>query len=139
MSNFALIGAAGFIAPKHMRAIKEVGGDLLAAVDPSDSVGVLDSFFPQARFFVEFERFDRHVDKLRRQLRGIEFMSICSPNYLHGAHARFALRSNADAICEKPLVLNPWNLDGLRQLEEATGRRINNILQLRLHPVVSRL
>jgi UDP-N-acetyl-2-amino-2-deoxyglucuronate dehydrogenase len=133
---FALIGAAGFVAVRHLRAIKEVGGDLKAALDPADSVGVLDSYFPEARFFVEFERFDRHIDKLRRQGEPVDYVSICSPNYLHDAHVRFALRSGADAICEKPLVLNPWNIDGLAEIAKSTGHRINTILQLRLHPAI---
>lgn len=137
--DFALIGAAGYVAPRHLRAIKEVGGDLKAALDPADSVGVLDSYFPEARFFVEFERFDRHIDKLRHRGEQIDYVSICSPNYLHDAHVRFALRSGADAICEKPLVLNPWNLDGLAEIEESTGRRVNTILQLRLHPAITAL
>src|SRR5262249_33474761 len=109
---FALIGAAGYIAPRHMRAIRDVNGQLKAALDPADSVGVLDSYFPEARFFVEFERFDRYVDMLRRRGASIQYVSVCSPNYLHDAHARFALRSDAEAICENPLVLNPWNIDG---------------------------
>lgn len=133
---FALVGAAGYIAPRHMRAIKDVAGEIKAAYDPADSVGVIDSYFPDARFFVEFERFDRHIDKLRRRGDPIHYVSICSPNYLHDAHVRFALRSDADAICEKPLVLNPWNIDGLAEIEESTGRRINTILQLRLHPAI---
>jgi len=119
-----------------MRAIKELGGDLAAALDPADSVGILDSYFPEARFFTEFERFDRHLDKLRRQGNPVEYVSICSPNYLHDAHVRFALRSGAEAICEKPLVLNPWNIDGLAEIAESTGRRVNTILQLRLHPAI---
>ena len=134
--SFALIGAAGYIAPRHMRAIKAVGGDLKVAFDPNDSVGILDSFFPQARFFTEFERFDRHVDKLRRSATRIDYMSICSPNYLHDAHIRFALRSGADAICEKPLVLHPEQIDDLKTVEADTGRRIHTILQLRLHPAI---
>lgn len=136
---FAIVGAAGYIATRHMRAIRDVGGVLHAALDPNDSVGVIDSFFPDAHFFTEFERFDRHVDLLRRRGQPIEMFSICSPNYLHDAHCRFALRSDADVICEKPLVLNPWNLDGLAEMEQATGRRIFNILQLRLHPSVRKL
>ena len=128
MKTFALIGTAGYIAPRHMRAIKEVGGDLRVALDPNDSVGVIDSYFPDARFFVEFERFDRHLDKLRRSNEGIDYVSICSPNYLHDAHVRFALRSDADAICEKPLVLNPWNLDGLTEMAGETGRSVHTIL-----------
>ncbi len=134
--SFALVGAAGYIAPRHLRAIKDVGGSLLAAVDPSDSVGIIDSYFPEARFFTEFERFDRFVDLTRRQGRRIDYVSICSPNYLHDAHVRFALRAHADAICEKPLVLNPWNIDGLREMEADTGQRIHTILQLRLHPAI---
>ncbi len=134
--DFALIGAAGYVAPRHLRAIKEVGGNLKAALDPADSVGVLDSYFPDAHFFVEFERFDRHIDKLRRRGERIDYVSICSPNYLHDAHVRFALRSGADAICEKPLVINSGNIDGLAEFEEVTGRRVNTILQLRLHPAI---
>lgn len=134
--NFALIGAAGYIAPRHMKAIKDTGNQLIAALDISDSVGIIDSYFPDTRFFTEFERFDRHIDKLRRKSpqAAVEYVSICSPNYLHDAHVRFAFRSGADAICEKPLVLSPWNLDGLQEIEEATGRKVFNILQLRLHP-----
>ncbi|MCB9554628.1 MAG: Gfo/Idh/MocA family oxidoreductase [Deltaproteobacteria bacterium] len=139
--NFALIGAAGYIAPRHMRAIAESGHQLVAALDPSDSVGVIDDYFPQARFFTEFERFDRHVYKLR--LRGapeqIDYVSICSPNYLHDAHIRFALRSGANAICEKPLVLNPWNIDPLAEMERSLGWRVFTILQLRLHPAMQAL
>ena len=136
MKKFALIGAAGFIAPRHLRAIKSTGNQLVAALDPSDSVGIIDSFFPESAFFTEFERFDRHIDKLRRSGDGgeVDYVSICSPNYLHDSHIRFALRSNADAICEKPLVVNPWNIDGLFEAEEVSGKRVNTILQLRLHP-----
>jgi len=136
MKNFALIGTAGYIAPRHLKAIKETGNNLLCAVDPHDSVGILDQYFPNANFFTEFERFDRHVDKLRRNQSSIDFVSICSPNYLHDAHIRWALRSGADAICEKPMVLNPWNVDILEQFERETGRRIWNVLQLRLHAAV---
>jgi UDP-N-acetyl-2-amino-2-deoxyglucuronate dehydrogenase len=139
MSAFALIGAAGYIAPRHMAAIRAIGSDLKVAFDPNDSVGVIDSYFPDASFFVEFERFDRHVDMLRRRGEKIDYVSICSPNYLHDAHCRFALRSDADAICEKPLVLNPWNIDGLAEIEAETGRRISTILQLRLHPAIQAL
>lgn len=141
MQNFALIGAAGYIAPRHMQAIKATGNNLVAAYDPNDSVGIIDSHFPDAHFFTEFERFDRHVDKLRRMNHGnrIDFVSICSPNYLHDAHMRFALRAGADAICEKPLVLNPWNIDGLQEIERDTGRRVNTILQLRVHPAIMAL
>jgi UDP-N-acetyl-2-amino-2-deoxyglucuronate dehydrogenase len=123
MQSFALMGAGGYIAPRHMQAIKAVGGDLKVIFDPNDSVGVIDSFFPEASFFVEFERFDRHVDKLRRRGERLDYMSICSPNYLHDAHVRFALRSEADAICEKPLVLNPWNIDGLAEMEGRPAAR----------------
>jgi UDP-N-acetyl-2-amino-2-deoxyglucuronate dehydrogenase len=139
MTSFALIGAAGYIAPRHMKAMKAIGGDLKVAFDPSDSVGIIDSYFPDASFFVEFERFDRHIDKMRRRGHKIDYISVCSPNYLHDAHCRFALRSGADAICEKPLVLNPWNIDGLAELEKETGRKIATILQLRLHPVIQAL
>lgn len=139
MPSFALIGAAGYVAPRHMQAIKAVGGDLKVAFDPNDSVGIIDSYFPDASFFVEFERFDRHVDKLRRRGEKIDYVSICSPNYLHDAHCRFALRSNADAICEKPLVLNPWNIDGLAEMEIETGRKVCTVLQLRLHPTIREL
>lgn len=134
--DFALIGAAGYIAPRHMQAIKETGNMLVAALDKNDSVGIIDSYFPEADFFTEFERFDRHIDLLRRQGKGVDYVSIASPNYLHDSHIRFALRSGADAICEKPLVLNPWNIDALKVIEEETGRRVYNILQLRLHPSI---
>ena len=136
MKNFALIGAAGFIANRHFRAIKETGNRLIAALDKHDNVGILDSFFPEAHFFTEFERFDRHLDKLKRKGEKIDYVSICSPNYLHDSHIRFALRSGANAICEKPLVLNPWNLDALEEIEKETRRSINTILQLRLHPTI---
>ena len=138
MKNFALIGAAGYIAPRHMKAIKETGNRLVAAYDPNDSVGILDSHFPEADFFTEFERFDRHIDKLKRAKdeKQIHYVSIASPNYLHDSHMRFALRSGADAICEKPLVLNPWNIDGLKEIENDTGHKISTILQLRLHPAI---
>jgi len=139
MKDFVLIGAAGYVAPRHMKAIKDTGNRLVAALDISDSVGVIDSYFPEADFFTEFERFDRHVDLLRRQGDGIDYVSICSPNYLHDAHMRFALRSGANAICEKPLVLNPWNIDGLLDIERETGKSINTILQLRLHPSIIEL
>jgi len=134
--RFALVGAAGFVAPRHMRAVKDTGNVLVAALDPNDSVGVIDSYFPGADFFTEFERFDRHIDKLRRQNGKVDYVSICSPNYLHDAHIRFALRSGAHAICEKPLVLNPWNIDGLAEIEAESDRRIFNVLQLRLHPSI---
>jgi UDP-N-acetyl-2-amino-2-deoxyglucuronate dehydrogenase len=136
MTTYALIGASGYIAPRHMKAIRDTGGDLVVAYDPNDSVGILDSHFPDAHFFTEFERFDRHVDKLRRRGERLDYVSIASPNYLHDAHCRFALRSGADAICEKPLVLNPWNIDGLAEIERDMGKRIYSILQLRLHPAI---
>ncbi len=136
MKKFALIGAAGYIAPRHMKAIKDTGNDLVAALDPFDSVGIIDSHFPDADFFVEFERFDRHIDKLKREGRQLDYVSICSPNYLHDAHCRFGLRHGADIICEKPIVLNPWNIDALEKIEKETGKNIYNILQLRLHPSV---
>lgn len=138
VKNFALIGAGGYIAPRHMKAIRDTGNRLLAAVDKSDSVGILDSFSHDVAFFTEFERFDRHVEKLRRSgdEKKINFISICSPNYLHDSHIRFALRVGADAICEKPLVLNPWNVDALAEIERETGRRIYNVLQLRVHPSI---
>lgn len=134
--NFALIGVAGYIAVRHLQAIKETGNHLLATLDPFDSVGCIDGYFPEADFFVEFERFDRHIDKLKRVGTRIDYVSICSPNYLHDSHIRFALRQGADAICEKPLVLNPWNLDALAEIEKETGKSIFNILQLRLHPSI---
>ena len=139
--NFALIGAAGYIAPRHMQAIKETGNRLVCALDPSDSVGVLDRYFEDVEFFTDFERFDRHVGLLRRKQHEdtVDYVSICSPNFLHDAHIRFALRNHADAICEKPLVLNPWNLDALEEDEEETGRRVFNVLQLRLHPTIQAL
>jgi UDP-N-acetyl-2-amino-2-deoxyglucuronate dehydrogenase len=138
MKNFAITGVAGYIAPRHLQAIKDTGNNLVAAVDPHDSVGILDRYFPNASFFTEFERFDRHIEKLRRKDSGneIHYVSICSPNHLHDAHMRFALRIGADAICEKPLVLNPWNLDALQELERESGKRIYNILQLRVHPAL---
>lgn len=139
MRNFGLIGAAGFIAVRHLKAIKETGNTLLAALDKFDSVGIMDSYFPAADFFTEFERFDRHFDKLKRNGKKIDFVSICTPNYLHDSHIRFALRQGSDAICEKPLVLNPWNIDALQEIELETGKHINNILQLRLHPAIINL
>ena len=139
MKQFALIGGAGYVAPRHMRAIKDTGNRLVALLDPNDSVGVVDSYFPKAHFFTEFERFDRHIYKKKREGDTIDYVSICSPNYLHDAHSRFALRNGADAICEKPLVLNPWNIDGLEELEADTGSRVYNILQLRLHPALIEL
>lgn len=137
MKNFALIGAAGYIAPRHMKAIKETGNTILAALDTFDSVGVIDRYFPKADFFTEFERFDRHVSKLQFDKNiSLDYVSICTPNYLHDAHIRFGLRQNADVICEKPLVLNPWNIDELQKMEQKTGKRVWNILQLRVHPSI---
>jgi len=140
-SNFAITGVAGYIAPRHLRAIKETGSRLVAAVDPHDSVGILDRYFFNVAYFREFERFDRHIDKLRRNRsdEAVDYVSICSPNYLHDAHIRFALREEADAICEKPLVLNPWNCDALQELEREAGRKVYTVLQLRLHPTVQAL
>jgi len=138
MKNFAITGVGGYIAPRHLQAIRDTGNRLVAALDPHDAVGVLDRYFDEVSYFREFERFDRFVEKVRRKGEGdrVHFVSICSPNYLHDAHIRFALRVGADAICEKPLVLNPWNLDALAELESETGRRVFNILQLRLHPSI---
>ncbi|MDH3892472.1 MAG: Gfo/Idh/MocA family oxidoreductase [candidate division Zixibacteria bacterium] len=137
-SNFALTGASGYIAPRHLKAIKETDNRLIAAVDPHDSVGVLDGYFRDVAFFTEFERFDRHIERLRRQNsnKAVQYVSICSPNYLHDAHARFALRVGAHAICEKPLVLNPWNIDALQELEQESDRNIYTVLQLRVHPAL---
>jgi UDP-N-acetyl-2-amino-2-deoxyglucuronate dehydrogenase len=134
--NFAITGVGGFIAPRHLKAIQDTGNRLVAAVDPHDAVGILDRFSFDVRFFTEFERFDRHLEKLRRgpEADRVHFLSICSPNYLHDAHIRLALRVGADAICEKPLVINPWNLDALQELERETGGRVNTVLQLRVHP-----
>jgi UDP-N-acetyl-2-amino-2-deoxyglucuronate dehydrogenase len=139
MKRFALIGAAGYVAPKHLRAIKETGNQLVTALDKFDSVGVLDSYFPETSFFTEFERFDRHLDKLSRKGEGIDYLSVCTPNYLHDAHIRFGLRNKADVICEKPLVLNPWNADALTEIEKETNNRIYTILQLRHHPAILKL
>jgi UDP-N-acetyl-2-amino-2-deoxyglucuronate dehydrogenase len=136
MKNFAIIGSGGFVAPKHMKAIKDTGNVLLASVDKHDSVGVMDNYFPNSSFFVEFERFDRHVEKLKKNWSPINYFSVCSPNYLHDAHIRFGLRYGSDVICEKPLVLNPWNIDSLMELEVEFGHKIYTILQLRLHPSV---
>ena len=136
MKRFALIGASGYIAPRHMKAIKDTGNVLVAAFDPYDGVGIIDSHFPDADFFTEFERFDRHIDKLRREGNPIDIISICSPNYLHDAHIRFGLKSGCDVICEKPLVLNPWNVDALMDIEKETGKKVYTILQLRLHPSI---
>lgn len=136
MKNFGLIGTSGYIAPRHLRAIRDTGNQLVAAVDPHDSVGILDQFFPQARFFTEIERFDRHIEKQRltRSDRALDYLAICSPNYLHDAHARLGLRIGADVICEKPLVINPWNLDQLSMIEREHNCQVYNILQLRVHP-----
>ena len=138
MKNFALTGLAGYIAPRHLRAIKDTGNNLVAAVDPHDSVGIIDSYFPNTAFFTEVERFDRHLEKIRRENNGeaIDYLTICSPNNLHDAHIRLAMRVGADAICEKPLLLNPWNLDILQELEEECGQRVWTILQLRVHPAL---
>lgn len=139
--NFAVIGVGGYVAPRHLKAIRDTGNRLLAAMDPHDAVAVLDEYFPDARYFTEIERFDRHIEKLRRgpEAGRIDHVSICSPNYLHDAHCRLALRAQADAICEKPLVINPWNLDALSELERETGRKIHTVLQLRLHPDLVKL
>lgn len=136
--NFALTGVGGYIAPRHLQAIKDSGNTLVAAVDPNDSVGIMDRYFFESSFFKEFERFDRHIEKLRRHDpdNRVNYVSICSPNHLHDAHVRFALRVGADAICEKPLVLNPWNVDALEELAEEHAQSIYNILQLRLHPSI---
>jgi UDP-N-acetyl-2-amino-2-deoxyglucuronate dehydrogenase len=134
--NFAIIGIAGYIAIRHLKAIKETGNQLVAALDRFDSVGFIDSYFPDSDFFVEFERFDRHIDKLRRKGTHLDYISICSPNYLHDSHIRFALRSGSDAICEKPVVLNPWNIDALMEYEQQTDRKVYNVLQLRYHPSI---
>lgn len=133
MKNFVLIGAAGYIAPRHMKAIKETGNNLIAAFDPYDGVGIIDSHFPQAHFFTEFERFDRHIEKIKRAGIKIDYVSICSPNYLHDSHIRYGLRIGADVICEKPLVLNPWNVDALIELENEYQNKVSTILQLRHH------
>jgi UDP-N-acetyl-2-amino-2-deoxyglucuronate dehydrogenase len=139
--NFALIGSAGYIAPRHMKAIADTGNRIVAALDPFDSMGKMDSFFPDSDFFTEPERFDRHLDKLRRMNEGkkIDYVSICSPNYLHDAHIRLALRNQAHAICEKPIVLNPWNVDALQEIEKESGKKIYTILQLRHHPAIMAL
>lgn len=140
MKNFALIGAAGYIAPRHLKAIKDTNSNLIAALDKFDSVGVMDSYFPNADFFVEFERFDRHIEKIKRQQNvQLDYVSICTPNYLHDSHIRMALRRGADAICEKPLVLNPWNLEALQAIEKESSNKVNTILQLRLHPSIIEL
>ncbi|MFA5818656.1 MAG: Gfo/Idh/MocA family oxidoreductase [Bacteroidales bacterium] len=137
--NFGIIGVAGYIAVRHLKAIKETGNNLLASLDRFDSVGRIDDFFPESDFFVEFERFDRHFDKLKRTGTKIDYVSICSPNYLHDSHIRFALRHQAEAICEKPIVLNPWNIEALQEIENETGHKIYTVLQLRLHPKIMEL
>lgn len=137
--NFALTGAAGYVAYRHMEAIKKTDNNLIAALDPNDSVGIIDRYFPECSFFTEFERFDRHLEKLKREANGVDYISICSPNYLHDAHCRFAMRIGACAICEKPLVLNPWNLDQLKEIELETSKKVYTVLQLRLHPSLIKL
>jgi len=141
MKNFAITGVAGYIAPRHLQAIKETKNNLLAAFDPHDSVGILDRYFPDVSFFTEYERFDRHIEKLRRGPveNHINYLTICSPNFLHDAHIRLALRIGADAICEKPLVMNPWNLDALQELENESTGKVYTILQLRVHPELIKL
>ena len=139
MKNFALIGAAGYIAPRHMKAINDTGNVLSAAYDPYDGVGIMDSHFPEADYFTEFERFDRHIDRLKRNKAKIDFVSVCSPNYLHDSHIRFGLRSCADVICEKPIVLNPWNIDALQEAEKDSGQNVYTILQLRHHDAIKTL
>jgi len=139
MKNFAIIGAAGYIAPRHFKAIKDVGGNLVAAIDTFDSVGILDSYFPDTAFFTEFERFDRHLDLFIRQGNQLDYLVVCTPNYLHDAHIRFGLKHGADVICEKPIVLNPWNIERLKEVEKETQKKVNTILQLRLHPAIKAL
>ena len=137
MKNFALMGAAGYIAPRHLKAIKDTNNTLIAALDKFDSVGIMDRYFPNANFFTEFERFDRHIEKLKRNdAITLDYVSICTPNYLHDSHIRMALRSGAHAICEKPIVLNPWNIDALAAIEKESQGSINTILQLRLHTAI---
>lgn len=136
MKNFAIIGVGGYVAPRHLKAIKDTDNNLVAAYDKSDSVGILDSYFPESSFFTEQELFDRHCSKLINGGGCIDYITVCTPNYLHDAHTRYALRLGADVICEKPLVLNPWNIDGLQKMEQETGHKVNNILQLRLHPSI---
>lgn len=139
MPTYAIIGAAGYIAPRHLKAIADTGGTLVAAFDPHDSVGHLDQYFPDAAFFTELERFDRHLEKQKQAGQPIDYLCICSPNYLHDAHIRFGLRHGAEVICEKPIVLNPWNIDLLKETEADTGKKVNCILQLRLHPAILQL
>ena len=139
MKNFALIGAGGYVAPRHMKAIKDTNNDLVTILDPNDSIGVIDSYFPNASYFSEYERFDRHIDKLKRMGKGVDYISITSPNYLHDAHIRFALKNGCHAICEKPLLLNPYSINALKELEIETGKKVYSILQSRLHPTLIKL
>lgn len=139
MKNFAIIGVGGYVAPRHLKAIKETGNNLVAAYDKNDSVGIMDSFFPNASFFTELELFDRCCTKIKSTPEQVDVVSICTPNYMHDSHTRYALRLGADVICEKPLVLNPWNIDGIQKVEAETGHKVNNILQLRLHPAIQEL
>ena len=137
MKNFVILGVGGYIAPRHLKAIKDTNNNIIASFDKNDSVGIVDSYFPNSSFFVELERFDRHIEKLKNDKNQVvDFFSICTPNYLHDAHIRMALRYGADAICEKPLVLNPWNLDQLKKLEKESSNKIYNVLQLRLHKTI---
>lgn len=136
MKNFAIIGVGGYIAPRHLKAIKETNNNLVVALDKSDSVGIMDSFFPDCSFYTEYERFDRFVDKINKTDKKLDFVTVCTPNYLHDSHIRFGLKNDCDVICEKPIVLNPWNIDALQQMEKATGHKVYNILQLRLHPTI---
>ncbi|MCK9163824.1 MAG: Gfo/Idh/MocA family oxidoreductase [Bacteroidales bacterium] len=136
MKNFGLIGVAGYIAPRHLRAIKDTNNNLIVALDKSDTVGIMDSYFPNCSFYTEFERFDRYVEKIKHTERKLDFLTVCTPNYLHDSHIRFGLRAGADVICEKPLVLNPWNIDALTVMEKETGKKVNTILQLRLHKAI---
>ena len=139
MVRFGLIGAGGYVAPRHMKAIKETNNDLVTILDPNDSIGVIDSYFPNASYFSEYERFDRHIDKLKRMGKGVDYISITSPNYLHDAHIRFALKNGCHAICEKPLLLNPYSINALKELEIETGKKVYSILQSRLHPTLIKL
>lgn len=136
MKNFGLIGIAGYIAPRHIRAIKDTNNNLIVALDKSDTVGIIDSYFPETSFYTEFERFDRFVEKIKHTEKKLDYISVCTPNYLHDSHIRFGLRADSDVICEKPLVLNPWNLDALEVMERETGRKVYTILQLRLHKAI---
>ncbi|MBP1644611.1 MAG: Oxidoreductase Domain-Containing Protein [Bacteroidetes bacterium] len=136
MKNFGLIGVAGYIAPRHLRAIKDTNNNLVVALDKSDTVGIMDSYFPNCSFYTEFERFDRFVEKIKHTDQKLDYVSVCTPNYLHDSHIRFGLRAGADVICEKPLVLNPWNIDALELMQKETGKKVYNILQLRLHDAI---